>query len=380
MRHRQGEDVSSPPGTSLTGPYGLTTPATAGGPAFDRISCVHREDSEVRKTQTPSSFHVSHNCQVGCSPHAWEIAPFIQLCHTFTKRYGDGGTPAAILVLHCRPRKLPEVAEVRDMQIQGAVGPMRIRLYNPEPNASAPQPALIFIHGGGWCLNTIESHDAVCRGLAREANVVVLSLDYRLAPEHPFPAGLEDCYAATQWISNNAQQLNLDPARLALGGDSAGGNLTAAVLLLTHERQGARIAFQLLLYPAVHTAAKNESRQAFAQGYALDKTLSHWMYMNYAGKQDPSNPLLSPMLAEDVSFMPPAFVVTASHDPLRDEGQQYAKRLQKEGVKCAYKCYQGMLHGFFNHTYILPMDVGEGAILDCAQHLKDALRPSNGKL
>ena len=275
---------------------------------------------------------------------------------------------------------MPEVAEVKDIQIPGESGPMRVRVYNPEPHALQPQPALIFIHGGGWCLCSVESHDSICRGLAHEAKMVVLSLDYRLAPEHPFPAGLEDCYAATQWISKTAQQLNLDPGRLAIGGDSAGGNLTAATLLLIHQRHGAPLAFQLLVYPAVHSTAKNESRQQFAEGYALDRTLSNWMYMSYAGKEDPKNSLLSPMLAEDLSFMPPAFVLTASHDPLRDEGKLYAERLRKEGVKCAYKCYEGMLHGFFNHTYILPMEVGEGAVSDCARHLRDALKPKSGKL
>lgn len=283
--------------------------------------------------------------------------------------------------VYCRPRQVPEVAEVRDIEIPGAAGPMRVRIYNPMPQASATQPALIFIHGGGWCLNTVESHDSVCRGLAKQAGIMVLSVDYRLAPEHPFPAGLEDCYAATQWISKNAQQLNLDPSRLALGGDSAGGNLAAATLLLTHERHGVPIAFQLLIYPSVHAQAQNESREKFSHGYALDRTLSNWMYMSYAGNnQDPANPLLSPWLAKDLSFMPPGYILTASHDPLRDEAQLYAERLQKEGVQCAYKCYQGMLHGFLNHTYILPMDVGEEAISDCAKHLRDALKPSSGKL
>ncbi|DBB05296.1 TPA: hypothetical protein ACH3X3_010526 [Trebouxia sp. C0006] len=282
-----------------------------------------------------------------------------------------------------RPRTVPEVAEVRDIQLPGAAGPMRARIYNPTPNAAAPQPALIYIHGGGWCLSSVESHDSICRALASQANIVVLSLDYRLAPEHVFPAGLEDCYAATQWIAKHANKLNLDPARLAMGGDSAGGNLTAATLLLTHERKGAPMAFQLLVYPAVHTLASNQSRQQFAEGFALDKTLSNWMFQSYVGgdnKTGLTDPLISPLLAEDLSFMPPAFVLTASHDPLRDEGKAYAERLQQEGVKCPYKCYEGMLHGFLNHTYLLPLDVGEQAISDCARHLQDALHTSNGKL
>ena len=156
--------------------------------------------------------------------------------------------------------------------------------------------------------------------------------------------------------------------------------MTAAVLLLTHERQGAPISFQLLLYPAVHAAAKTKSREQFAQGYALDKTVSNWMWTNYVGDQNGNSPLISPWLAEDLSFMPPAFIVTASHDPLRDEAKLYADRLQKEGVKCAYKCYEGMLHGFLNHTYMLPLDVGEEAMHDCAKQLREALQIPSGKL
>ncbi len=159
--------------------------------------------------------------------------------------------------------------------------------------------------------------------------------------------------------------------------------MTAATLLLTHERKGAPMAFQLLVYPAVHTLASNQSRQQFAEGFALDKTLSNWMFQSYVGgdnKTGLTDPLISPLLAEDLSFMPPAFVLTASHDPLRDEGKAYAERLQQEGVKCPYKCYEGMLHGFLNHTYLLPLDVGEQAISDCARHLQDALHTSNGKL
>lgn len=167
------------------------------------------------------------------------------------------------------------------------------------------------------------------------------------------------------------------------GGDSAGGNLTAATLLLTYERKGAPIAFQLLLYPAVHTLASNQSRQQFANGFARDKTLSNWMFQSYVGSDNKTaltDPRVSPLLAKDLSFMPPAFVLTASHDPLRDEGKVYAERLQQEGVKCSYKCYEGMLHGFLNHTYLLPLDVGEQAISECARHLRDALHTTNGKL
>lgn len=273
-----------------------------------------------------------------------------------------------------RPKTVPEVAQVKDNEFPGVAGPMRVRVYNPNPQASSPQPALIYIHGGGWCLDSIESHDSVCRGLANQADLVVLSLDYRLAPEHPFPAGLEDCYAATQWICSNAKQLKLDPTRIALGGDSAGGNLTAAVLMLAHERHGAPIAFQMLLYPCVHMKAQTGSRKAFAWGYVLDADLCDWVIDSYSGGHDLGDPLLSPLLAKDLSFMPPALVVTAGYDILRDEGKQYADLLQQQGVKCTYECYEGLIHGFMNHMYIMPLDMAEQATAFCAKHLRDALK------
>jgi len=148
------------------------------------------------------------------------------------KAYLRGPYASVSKFLCCRPRTVPEVAEVRDIQLPGAAGPMRARIYNPTPNASAPQPALIYIHGGGWCLSSVESHDSICRALASQANIVVLSLDYRLAPEHVFPAGLEDCYAATQWISKHANELNLDPARLAMGEQTALCSSFCAVCIL----------------------------------------------------------------------------------------------------------------------------------------------------
>jgi len=278
------------------------------------------------------------------------------------------------LGVSCRPMQMPEVMHVKNLAFPGIKGPMQIRLYNPNPHTSAPQPALIFIHGGGWCINTIDTHDSVCRGLANEAGIVVLSVDYRLAPEHPFPAGLEDCYAASQWIHSNAKQLSVDPTRLALGGDSAGGNLTAAVLMLTHERHGAPIVFQLQLYPCVHMKAHTESRKQFAWGYVLDLDFCDWVMASYAGEGNLDDPLMSPLLAKDLSFMPPALVITAGHDPLRDEGKQYAERLQQQGVQCMYKCFEGMLHGFLNQMYIVPMDVGGEAMALCASQLKDALK------
>ena len=218
--------------------------------------------------------------------------------------------------------------------------------------------------------------------MAKQADIVVISLDYRLAPEHKFPAGLEDCYSAVQWISKHAEQLNVNPQKLALGGDSAGGNLTAATLLLSQERGGVPIAFQLLLYPSV-VVMETESRKQFAKGYALDKTLKTWFFTSYVSdpKQDAQNPLVSPYLARSLKAMPPAHVLTAGCDPLRDEGKLYADRLKQEGVAVTYRNYDGMLHGFLNHMYLLPLDSGNEAVRNCVKHLRQALHSNNnGKL
>ena len=274
----------------------------------------------------------------------------------------------------CRPKDVPQVAYVADKEYPGPAGPRRFRAYNAHPNDSKPQPALVYIHGGGWCFDDIECHDSICRDLAKQSGVVVFSLDYRLAPEHPFPAGVEDCYAAVQWFHQSAQQLNIDPSRIAVGGDSAGGNLTAAVLRLTHERHGASIAFQMLLYPVTEIKPQAPSRTEFGKGYGLDTAIIRWVVSCYAKGQNLSDPLLSPLRAKDVGFLPPTLVLTAEYDPLRDDGKLYADKLQQQGVKCTYKCYEGMLHGFLNHMYIMPMDVGVEAMADIAKSLKSALQ------
>ena len=251
---------------------------------------------------------------------------------------------------------------------------MRIRIYNPEPHSTAAQPTLIYIHGGGWCWDSVESHDAVCRGLAVQAHVVVLSLDYRLAPEHPFPAAVDDCYAATRWIFTNAADLNVDRSRIAIGGDSAGGNLALTTLMQAEKNHDMQFVTQLLLYPVVDIPARTESRKLFAKGFGLDNEVCEWVWSNYAQGHDVQDPLMSPYFASDLSFLPPALIVTAENDPLRDEAKLFSERLQKEGVACTYKCCKGMLHGFMNHMYIMPLDAAEESTTMCAMHLKKALK------
>lgn len=248
-----------------------------------------------------------------------------------------------------------------------------MRVYNPAAQPTDSQPALIYIHGGGWCSDSIESHDAVCRGLAIQANIVVISVDYRLAPEHPFPAAVDDCYAAACWIFNNADELGINPSRIAIGGDSAGGNLTLTTLLKSQQDSHMHFAFQLLLYPIVDILAETESRRAFANGFGLDEDVVKNVLASYVQGNDAKSPLISPYYAPDLSFMPPTLIFTAENDLLRDEAKLLADRLQKEGVTCTYRCCKGMLHGFMNHMYIMRLDAAEEATSFCAKYLSDAL-------
>ena len=262
---------------------------------------------------------------------------------------------------------------MQDLQCPGPSGQLRIRHYNPAAESQVRQPALIFIHGGGWCWDSVESHDAVCRGLAVQANIDVLSVDYRLAPENPFPAAVEDCYAAASWIFSNAEKLSIDPTKIAIGGDSAGANLTLTTLLKAQQDSHMQFAFQLLLYPVVDIPAETESRRTFANGFGLDDDVVKYVLAKYTQGHDAKQPLMSPYYASDLSFMPRTLIFTAENDPVRDEGKLFADRLQKEGVTCTYRCCKGMLHGFMNHMYVMQLDAAEEATSFCAEYLRDAL-------
>ena len=211
-------------------------------------------------------------------------------------------------------------------------GQIGARVYTPEGNL--PMGVLVYFHGGGWVLGDLESHDRVCRALANQAGCVVVSVDYRLAPEHVFPAGAEDCYAATKWVSENAASINADATRLAVGGDSAGGNLAAVVSMMARDRGGPAINFQLLLYPVTDCALDTPSQKEFAaDGFVLSRADMEWFWKNYADTvAEKNNPYACPLRAKDLKSLPPALVLTASHDPLRDEGERFAGRLIAAGV------------------------------------------------
>ena len=238
------------------------------------------------------------------------------------------------------------VAAVEEFSIPGPEEPIDVRLYLP---GRTEPPLVIFYHGGGWVLGGLDSYDPLCRALANAGDVAVLSVDYRLAPEHPFPAGFEDVYAAAAWAVNNAARMNCDPDRVAVAGDSAGGNLAAAVTIAARDRNGPAIDAQALIYPAVAAPGVHafESHVENAEGYFLERESIAWFYERYLDDAaDRRNAFVAPLLARDLSGLPPATVVTAGFDPLRDEGEAYADRLAEAGVAVRRESYPGMIHGF----------------------------------
>lgn len=233
------------------------------------------------------------------------------------------------------------VGSTQDIEVPGAAGMLRARVYRP--NCDSPTPTLVFFHGGGWVIGSIESHDLQTRMLCRDAQVTVLSVEYRLAPENRWPAGLEDSLAATEWSLDNAAQLGGDPQRVAVGGDSAGGNLSAIVA--QHFRD--RIAAQLLIYPGVDFTGDYPSRDENSEGYFLTQEEIRFFGLSYLPNLEVvEDPRVSPIKG-DLTGLPPAIVVTAEYDPLRDEGDAYARALEQVGVEVIHRPCAGMIHGFF---------------------------------
>ncbi|HUY27918.1 MAG TPA: alpha/beta hydrolase [Candidatus Binataceae bacterium] len=253
-----------------------------------------------------------------------------------------------------RPSDPPEIYSVEDRAVAGPHGAIPIRIYTPA-EASAPMGILVFFHGGGWVLGNLETHDVVCRNLSVGAGCIVIAVDYRLAPEHKFPAAPEDCYVAAKWGAANAAALGGDESIIAVGGDSAGGNLATAVALMARERGGPRLCFQLLLYPAISAANDTPSQREFAaDGFVLSRADMKWFWNHYLDSPaDAKNPLACPIFAQSLANLPPALVLTASHDPLRDEGEAYAAAMRKAGVSVTLKRYDGVTHGFVSFADLL---------------------------
>ncbi|HLI78537.1 MAG TPA: alpha/beta hydrolase [Candidatus Binataceae bacterium] len=265
----------------------------------------------------------------------------------------------------------PDVQKVEDRKIPGSAGDIPVRIYTP---SGKPNGILVYFHGGGWVVGDLASHDYVCRAMTNEAGCVVVAIDYRLAPEHKFPAAPEDCFAATQWVAKNAASLGSDADHIAVGGDSAGGNLAAAVSLIARDRGGPRIRHQMLIYPVTDAAMNTASYTEFtADGFVLSKADMEWFWGHYLrNKSDGENPYASPLRAKDLKKLPPAHIITASHDPLRDEGEAYAEMLKKAGNKVKVKRYTGVVHGFFSLQAAI--DQGKTATRELADDLKASLK------
>ena len=248
----------------------------------------------------------------------------------------------------------PEMAKVESRDVDGPQGKVPVRIYTPLGGA-ARKPGLVFFHGGGFVLCSLDTHDATCRQLAQGADCIVVSVDYRLAPEAKFPAAPEDCYAATQWTALHARSLGIDAGRIAVAGDSAGGNLAAVVSLMCRDRGGHLPVHQLLIYPVTDFEFETESYRTNGEGYFLSKDMMRWFWHHYLESDaDGAHPHASPLRAAHLAGLPPATVLTAEYDPLRDEGRAYAQRLAAAGVPTQYTNYDGVFHGFFGMTAQLP--------------------------
>jgi acetyl esterase len=269
-----------------------------------------------------------------------------------------------------RPRAAgPEVARVEDRTIPGPDSQLSVRIYTPL--GSGPFPALVWFHGGGWVVGDLESADATARHLTLGAGCVVVSVDYRLAPEAKFPGPAEDCYAATRWVAEHAAEIGGSGNNLAVGGDSAGGNLAAAVCLMAKDRGGPSLGMQLLVYPVTARDFQTGSYVDNAEGYNLTRDTMVWYWEQYlANDTDGTNAYAAPQQAQDLRGLPPAVVITAEYDPLRDEGEAYAHRLQAVGVPTTCTRYPGMIHGFFGMSAVV--DKGKDAIAQASAALNAA--------
>ncbi len=260
----------------------------------------------------------------------------------------------------------PDLPSVEDSSADG----VPIRIYRPTGERTA---CIVYFHGGGWVIGDLETHDGVCRQLAEASGMTVIAVDYRLAPEEPFPASIDDCYKATAWIAANGDTLNIDADKIAVAGDSAGGNLSTCVCLKARAEGGPHISFQLLVYPVTDTAMDTQSYVDNAEGFLLTKDTMTWFWDSYVGDDaaSRSNPLASPMAENDLSGLPPACVITAEFDPLRDEGESYAERLKAAGVTVTIKRYDGMIHGFYGMTHLV--EGAKDALALSVSELKSAL-------
>jgi len=275
-------------------------------------------------------------------------------------------------MLDLSPPVDPQLAASRvvDRLIPGPQSNIPVRLYYP--HGDPPYALLVYYHGGGWVIGNLETHDALCQALAKTSECLVVAVDYRLAPEHPYPAAVEDAYAATCWAADNAVSLHADPKRLAVIGDSAGGALATVVSMMARDKGGPEISLQVLIYPITDYNFDTPSYSKNAQGYMLSRELMQWFWNHYL--EDiavAGHPYVSPLQAQNLDGLPQAMILTAGYDPLRDEGRAYAHKLQAYGIDTTYSHYEGMIHGFIRMTARL--DQAQKALEEVSSIIKAAL-------
>ena len=314
------------------------------------------------------------------SPSAYRLDPQVR---ALLERIAAAGAPALHTVsapeariLYDRYRKplqpaVPEVALAEDSSFSGPAGTVPVRLFRAAgTHADEVLPVLVYFHGGGWTFGDLDSHDIVCRSIANQVRGALVSVAYRLAPEHKFPAAVEDCIAATRWVGAEAKHLRVDASRIAVGGDSAGGNL-AAVVALALRGEEPKLALQLLIYPAVDQRCDQPSHHRCAKGFLLDRDGILWCRGNYLrDDSDIGDWRASPLLAPDHRGLAPAYIITAGFDPLLDEGAAYADKLTAAGVPVTYECFEGMVHGFITMSGALA--AGNHALYRCGMMLRQA--------
>jgi acetyl esterase len=246
------------------------------------------------------------------------------------------------------------IGKIENGSLPGAGGALPFRMYTSASIGAEPPACIVYFHGGAWIFGNLDTHDCMCRMLANASGCRVISIDYRLAPEHKFPAGVEDAFAATKWVAAKASDIGVDPTRIVVAGDSAGGNL-AAVVCQQAKTEGPKIALQVLFCPVVDIGAETQSRLDFAEGYFLERPLMTWAGGHYLPSGvDLTDPRLSPLRATDLSGLPPTHIHTAGYDPLRDEAKDYADALERAGVKVRYTCHEHMIHHFYAMAGAIP--------------------------
>ncbi|MCW9033732.1 MAG: alpha/beta hydrolase [Rhodospirillales bacterium] len=268
--------------------------------------------------------------------------------------------------------KPPKVFKTEDLEADGPFGAIPLRVYTPRDPKEEKLPVLIYIHGGGYVIGSRDSHDVPCRYLALEGDCIVVSVDYRMAPEFPFPQPVEDCWAAAKWIAANVESFGGRADKIAIGGDSAGGNLSTVLCAMAKEQSGPNFVYQLLIYPGIDMTGSFASHEALSEGYRLTKPLINWFMDAYfsGDNKDRKDPLCSPYFAKDLSGLPPALIISAGYDPLKDENAAYHRMLLKAGVKSQHSHYSGMIHGFINMPAFL--DAAKDCLKECGSGLKAA--------